>query len=383
MKRFCEVKAMKICLDGIAINYLMNTGLYTYTYELINHLLTVYPQGKYEVLMDKNEEEYPFKKDKNMKCIHMDINRKKNDYAMLIDYIRKNHIHIYHSVNNGFSIPKEKVCKYISTIHDLLPVSKAEYVDLKYFNKFINVFPDAIERTDKIIAVSHFIKDELMHHYKVSENKIKVIYPICSNQFKPLDVEKSKEKVKKNYKIEGDYLLYVGSIHIRKNIPTIFRAFKEVLKSYKNLKLLMIGDCEGKREGYYLKLKEYAKSLNMDEKVLFLGKVRYEHMPYFYNGAKCVINISSYEGFPLSAVEAMACNIPIVCTKNSSFEEALGKVGIWVDPKDIHFMKDILLEVLSSKSFSMNYIEEGKVQKAKYESQDIVKNIVRLYEDIV
>ncbi|MCT4618902.1 MAG: glycosyltransferase family 4 protein [Marinisporobacter sp.] len=374
---------MKICLDGMALNYLMNTGLYTYTYELINHLLHIYPQGKYEVLMDKNEERCSLVKHRKLKWIYMGNDRKNNDYTMLVDHIRRDHIHIYHSVNNGFSIPKEKVCKYISTIHNLLPVSKAEYVDTKYFNKFMNVFPNALERADKIIAVSNFIKDELMHHYKVAENKIKVIYPICSNQFKPLDLEESKRKIKKHYKIEGDYLLHVGSIHMRKNIPTIFRAFKEVLKSYKDLTLLMIGDYEGKREGYYLKLKEYAKSLNIDENVLFLGKVSYEHMLYFYNGAKCMINISSYEGFPLSVVEAMACNTPIVCTKNSSFGEALGKAAIWIDLKDIHLMKDILLEVLSNENFTINYIGEGKAQKTKYESQGIVKDMVRLYEDIV
>ncbi|MBF8982353.1 glycosyltransferase family 4 protein [Lutibacter sp. B2] len=374
---------MKICFDGIGISHLKESDLYNYTYGLIANLINIYPQAKYEVVMNKGREVDLWAKNENIKLEYMDLNRNKNDYSILLDHIKSNNINIYHSVNNGFSIPKEKGCKYIMSVHDLLSVSKNEYVDPKYSNKFMTVFPNALEKSDEIIAVSDFIKNEIIQRYKVSKDKIKVIYPVCSKQFKPIDIEKSKYKIKHKYKIEGDYLLFAGDIHIRKNLPLIFRAFKEVLKAYQDLKLVIIGNCEGKREVYYLKLKEYARTLNIDNNILFVGSVPYEDRPYFYNGAKCIIDLSEYEGFPLSVVEAMACNIPIICSQSSSFKEVLGSAAAFVESKELNEIKDIISEVLYNKAFRLNLIEKGKKQILKYQSDEPIKQMVRLYESMV
>lgn len=374
---------MEICYDGIGLSHLTDTKYYTYTYELINHLLNIYPQAKYHIVTNSEKKINLWEKKNNIKFFYTDLDRKNNDYSMLVDYIKEKDIPIYHSINNGFSIPEEKVCKNVISVHDLLAISMKEYVDIKYFNKFIKVFPDALEKADKIIAVSNFIKDELIKHYKISNDKIKVIYPVCSKRFKLLDKNECKSFIKKKYNIIGDYLLCVGSIHRRKKLHYILRTFKKALKYCIDLKLVIIGNYGGKRENHYLKLKEYAKTLNIEDNIIFMGKVDYNDMVYFYNDAKCIINLSAYEGFPLSLVEAMACYTPVICDKSSFFEEVLGQGAVFTDDNNIDETKDIILDILYNKDFRRGMIKKGVRQIEKYQSDESIKEMIRVYESIL
>lgn len=370
---------MKICYDGIGLSHFKNTSLYTYTFELLNRLPNLYPQAEYKVVSNKHISHSPLLNDK-VDFLKINLNRLDNDYNLLESYLTDGDIDIYHSPNNGFSLPAKKVCKYILTMHNLLPISQPKYVDIKYYDKFNTLVPISLQKADKIIAISKFIKDEILRHFNISEDKVIVIHPALSEMFKPMNKKKCRFILKTKYDIDEDFLLFTGSIHERKNLDTIFIVFKKILNYYSNLKLLIVGNNLGKKQELFLSLQEYAKELNIHDNIIFTGLVDYEDMPYIYNSALCLINISDYEGFPTSTLEGAACGTPVVCSNSSSFREVLGKSAIYIENKDIDTLKNILLETIDRKN---DDLQKRDTQILKYRGDNSIRELVRVYESIV
>ncbi len=123
---------MKICLDGIGISQLHGTGLFSYSYGLLSNLLKMYPQPKYELIWDRETDSELWRRYGNLEFIRLGINRKDNDYRLLEEHLASSRTNIYHSPNNGLSIPQNKVCKYIISVHDLSPINYRKFVDDKY-----------------------------------------------------------------------------------------------------------------------------------------------------------------------------------------------------------------------------------------------------------
>lgn len=371
---------MRICIDSIGISQLKGTGLGTFTFEFLRNLLYMYPQPKYDLIYDS--ENFDFNVSRNSKAVPLNlyINRRDNDYSNIENHIISNKVDIYHSPNNGFSIPENKKCYYISTVLDLLPVVNKSFVDDKYFEKFNRVFANVVKNSDKIIVVSEFLKEQLQNYFDIPDKKIVVNYPGCSAIFKPKNKESCENILSSKYKINGDYILHVGSIHIRKNLEKLIKAFKYVNLYYKDVKLVFVGSYKGKRETYYKKLKLVIADMDLMDSVIFAGEVDYNDMPYFYSNAKCVINLSKYEGFPLSSVEAMACNTPVIWNDISFFREVFGDSDLAVDAND----HDMLVDKISNIIYNTNKKEDiiNKQLKAayKYTWEKNIINTIRVYE---
>ncbi|WMJ80626.1 glycosyltransferase family 1 protein [Clostridium sp. MB40-C1] len=373
---------MKVCIDGIGLNMLQGTSLCSYTYEFLKNLTKIYPELKYNLIWDNDKEEKKYLEDK---LIYLNLNRLTNDYSILENYIEENDINIFHSINNGFSIPYNKKCKYVSTIYDLLPIFNMSYTDKLYYEKFMNSMPIAIENSDKIIAVSKFIKDQIIEYFHVDNKKIEVIYPGCSNYFRSIDSNITKEFIKKNYNIYGEFLLYVGSIHPRKNLHVLLKVFKSIkyYNATKNTKLVIIGNYKGKAYEYYLKLKSLARFLKIQDDVIFTGSIDYQDTLYFYNSSECLINLSLYEGFPLSVIEAMACGTPVICSNNKIFNEIIGDYAILVDVDDEVYIKENILECLINHNYKKKLCKKGIKKSLEYKWENNVFKMHGVYESLM
>lgn len=379
MKKSCEVIFMKLCYDGIGLSHFKNTGLCSYTFELLNRLTKLYPQAEYKLVSNKHVDANPLKIE-NVDFDEINLNRKESNYELLESYLAKNNVTIYHSPNNGFSLPEKKVCKYVLTLHNLLPLSNPELVDKKYYEKFKNVVPKSLEKADKIITVSEFIKDELINYLDIPKDKISVIYPTISKMFRPIDKKKCASVLLNRYGIDGDFLLFTGSTHERKHLDSLLMAFKEVLELYGDIKLIIAGNNRRKKNLYYLKLRDMAKELNISDSILFTGPIDYAYMPYLYNKALSTITISDYEGFPMSSVESLACGTHVICSDTSSFKEVLANEVTYIDYQDIGAFKNVLLETIEKKKYGLI---ENVSFITRYQANNSIRQLVRVYESII
>lgn len=378
---------MKICIDGIGVSRLKGTGLCTYTYEMIDSLYEIYPQPEYEIICEDLEFIKQIKKRTKTSYLSLEVNRKENDYSIIEKYLTENKVNLFHSPNNGFSIPygeaPKNKCRYVITVHDVIAFSNPQFVDVKYKEKFTKIFPNVVERSDKIIATSNHVKNELIQLLKIPSEKIEVIYPGCSQQFKHIEYDKCKEFLRENFNIEGEIILFAGSIHPRKNLDILCRVFKEVLNHYKELKLAIVGKIDGKRREYYLYIKQLVEELGIKNNVIFTGNVDYKYMPFFYNAAKCCINISSYEGFPITTLESLCCGTPVICSRIPVFKEVVSDYAVLVNLKDEEEIKDAIFDTLLNNRYKNKLSEESKIIKEKFSWTKAAKKHVSLYETLI
>lgn len=159
-------------------------------------------------------------------------------------------------------------------------------------------------RADKIIAVSQLISDDLVKNFKVDKSKICVIY-------NPYDITKIKEMMQEDIEEEyeelfnNEVIINVGRLTKQKGQWHLIKSFSELIKSRKNIKLIILGKGELEKE-----IKKLISDLNLENDVILLG---YHNNPFkFISRANIFALTSLYEGFPMCIAEAMACNTPVV-----------------------------------------------------------------------
>lgn len=373
---------MKICLDGFALSSLEGTGLYSYSHGLIMQLIDHYPQGDYHLIWnDSPKPKLPTEKEVNLAPLK--VNRISGDFSGLERYLKTKEITIYHSPNNGLSMPSNKVCKYVITVHDLIALSDEQYVDQQYKCKFLTHFPTAVKCADKIIAVSDFIKQDLLTYFSIPENKIEVIYPTSSLDSSEGRNVNIKNILKYKYNLESPFILYAGSIHKRKNLRTLLSAFRHIVKKHPETKLVIVGKTDGKRDAYYKSLLTLIDILEIRNSVIFTGIVPLKDMYYFYSQSHCFINLSEYEGFPLTSLEAMECGTPVVCSNISSMREVVGSGGILINQRDEQEIVSTILKILNDNEYRNALRASASSQARNFDSSLSTKKIFNLYESFI
>ncbi len=368
---------MNICLDSYGILNLPGTFISSYSSELTEQLSQVeYPTIVHGII-EGSREDLPFTP--SSWCITPDItiDRKNNNYQALKSYLMEENINVYHSLNNGFSLPEDKYCSYVSTIHTLYPINHREMVDDSYYKKFDSLLPHALENSDKIIAVSSFMKMELMKYFNIPSHYIEVIYPLISRRMRPIASEECRDILAKKYGIIGAFIYYTGNIHISKNLTELLRIFKEVATKNPKVKLVISGSIEGKRAVYYKELLALISKLSLTDRVIFTGVIPKEDLVYFYNRALCTISLSDYDGYPLSLVEASACLTPVICLSNEINMEVLKDTAVTCDLQKPKEIIDVISYICGSSDIRSHII--SKMKPAKHGN---VEKYIELYESI-
>jgi len=178
-----------------------------------------------------------------------------------------------------------------------------------------------IKYKDIIITDSENTKKDIDKFYPGIENKIYVLYPGIDKRFRKID-SKSINLVLNKYGLKhSNYLLYVGAIEPRKNLELCIRVYAELLKKkkFKDYKFLIVGRAGWKNEKVY----RLVQKMGLEAKVIFVGYVNDEDLPYFYNGARLLIYLSFYEGFGLPPLEALFCQTKVLAANNSSLREII------------------------------------------------------------
>ncbi len=181
----------------------------------------------------------------------------------------------------------------------------------------------------RLLAISQATRDDLIQCYGVPAGRITVTQLAADESFRPAgpaDVD----AVRRRYSLAGRYLLYVGTLQPRKNLPRLVRAFASIAGDRPDLQLVLVG----KQGWMYEALRSEVGRLGVENRVLFTGYAPAEDLPALYTGALAFAFPSLYEGFGMPALEAMSCGAPVVASNVSSLPEVVGDAGILVDPTD-------------------------------------------------
>lgn len=248
----------------------------------------------------------------------------------------------------------------VVTIHDL--VWKHAPETMRPLSKKLDswLMPKAMQDSDAIISVSQWTADDVVREIPEALEKVFVIHEAPSS----IESMAPKDDV-----LKDKYLLFVGTLEPRKNLPRLFEAYSklssELRKSF-SLKVVGGNGWEGE--------------MMVPDGVEIMGYVTDAELDELYRGASLLLMPSLYEGFGLPIIEAMSRGIPVLTSNISSMPEVAGDAAIYVDPYSVESITAGLNEVLSSPALRNTLSKQGLKRATKFSWNEAVKQTLKVFE---
>lgn len=232
-----------------------------------------------------------------------------------------------------------------------------------------------LRAADYITCCSFALKNIIVKDFEIEEDKIQVTpNPANITSF-----------YRDNLIKKEDVLLYVGSVEERKGVIVLAEALDEVFEKYPNLCVRFIGK-DTNRNNKNISTVKYIKELVSDkyqDNLEFLGQIPNEELNKYFNSAKLAVFPSLFDNFPYVVLESMSTGINIIGSRNSGMVEMLNDETSIYETGNTNDLASKIIQKL--ESFNENEIIDSYIYrvKNKYNSYDVCKNLLHLYEDVV
>lgn len=278
-----------------------------------------------------------------------------------------------------FIVPPFLKCKTVTTIPDIAYEHYPEFFPAHQRAWLRVLVRESARRADHIITVSEYSKRDLVRTYGVREERITVTYEGAGDEFVPLDKEKAKEELASRYRIEGNFILYLGRLQARKNLMRLVDAYALIRKAGFPHKLVLAGQHDTLFQPVVARIRE----LKLQNDILLPGYVAAADVPTFYNAAEVFVYPSVYEGFGLPLMEAMACGTPVVTSRGSSLDEVAGDAAVLVDPLDESSIAEALKKVLAEPELRKHLGQAGLRRSRQFSFENAARQTVGVYERVM
>jgi glycosyltransferase involved in cell wall biosynthesis len=259
----------------------------------------------------------------------------------------------------------------VDTIHDINFIHRPGDLPILVRNYYTHFFPKFANRSKRIITVSEYSKADLVKTFKLDPSKIDVAYNGCNERFCGISSE-VKESVQRRFAEGLPYFIYVGSLNPRKNILGLLEAFELFRKTSKNrYKLMFVGETMWDNSLVKSKLRE----MQFQNDVVFTGRLSSEVLQLVLSSSEALVMPSFYEGFGIPVVEAMYCDVPVICSCITSLPEVAGNAALYIDPFDIGSIANALHKISTNDQFRDQLIREGQVQRQKFSWENTAKSV--------
>jgi len=277
-----------------------------------------------------------------------------------------------------FIPPFRSKARSVITVHDLNFMMFPQFLT-KDSARYYGQIDRAVRHADGLIAVSHATKRDIVQLLGVPEHNIRVIYEAASPIFRPLRSEDLSQQVRGRFGIQGPFLLFVSTIEPRKNVPVLLRAYRQLRDSYNvDARLVLAGD----KGWLFDEVFDLTRRLELEDHVLFLGRVTTKDLLWLYNTAEALVAPSLYEGFGLTPLEAMACGTPVIVSDVSSLPEIVADAGLTVDPTDVEALTVAMWRLLDDAELRKTLVQKGLKRAALFSWDKAAKETLALYKSI-
>lgn len=223
----------------------------------------------------------------------------------------------------------------------------------------------------RVLADSQATKRDLIDRYGARPDRITVAYPGLDPGVQRVDDPAEIARVKAKYGLEGQYVLYLGTLQPRKNLSRLIAAYRQRACTW----LLVLA---GKRGWYYEQLIKEA-----GHGVRFIGYVDEADKAALLSGAKAFAFPSLYEGFGFPVLEAMACGVPVLCSRTSSLPEVAGDAALQVDPLNVDELAAGLRRITFDTDLRRALIERGLQQAQRFTWQACADVMLGVFEEVL
>ncbi len=275
----------------------------------------------------------------------------------------------------GFHLPliRSPTGQTLLTIHDIRGIKSEAGVITRSIYR--TILANSIKKADRIITVSEAMKTELLEH--CPNIPISVIYNgIDAGGFESL-TNLDLLQVSKKLALPNDFILSVGHFEERKNYLRLIEALDLLSKSGSSCSLVIVGNDSGERT----LLESKIKSLNLSGQVQILSGLSDHEVRCVYKLSSLFVFPSSYEGFGIPILEAMAAGRPMVLSDIAVFREITEDQGVYFAYDDVEQMASAIGKVLNSSMEQEQIVRYGKERVKEFSFKNIAKEVVGIYKD--
>lgn len=366
---------MRIAFDGTTLTP-GRTGVGYYTENLLQHLAREVERSGDEIVVISNqpiETAAPLPSHVQVYERHrfpLRIAWMQTLAARALDDVRADVAHF----TNGM-LPRRVPCASVVTIHDmsLRLYPRCHPVRRRLINR--PLLAVAARRADVIVTVSHSARRDLLRLQRLAPERVTVVHEAAGPSFVPIADPARLREVRARYGLPERFVLYVGAIEPRKNLPRVMEAFSAARAAGIPHELV----CAGPYGWSSRDLSTRIARLGLARAVHFIGYVPSEDLPVLYNLSELFVFPSLYEGFGLPVVEAMACGTPVVTSRTSSLGEIANGAALTIDPEDTAALADALERLARSASLRAELTARGLERSRAFSWQHAARQMLALY----
>lgn len=248
---------------------------------------------------------------------------------------------------------------YAITIFDLSYLHYPALFNKSDLYQLVNWSKHSVINSKHIFTISQSSKKDIVKNYNVNPAKVTVTYPgYDTKRFKPQPNAKI-EATKKKYEIQGNYIIFVGTLQPRKNIERLIIALSNLIQDTRyriqDTQLVIVG----KKGWLYEPIFEKVQKLKLKDQVIFTNYVPDVDLSALISGAKVYVLPSLWEGFGIPVIEAQACGVPVVVSNVSSLPEIVGEGAILINPESVDSIATGLQKVLTNPKTRSDLVAKG------------------------
>ncbi len=366
---------MNICIESFVLNHPRRSGLMTYTEGLVNGLFKNDKVNHFDLAyysLRRSPQDMPGPEGERfqkhvLRVADRDFWMRQQliDAFLLPQFFKAHKIRVFHRPA-GYTMPQASQIFKVLTIHDLRTLTIKD----GFWAQNIGNYQKTVNSLDACVVVSECTKQDILRHFAIKEEKIKVIHLGADERFKPAEA-KAQEAVKSKYDLHQPFLFSVGSVP-RKNIDGIIRAFA-ASKAKTNFTLVLGSNMDTD------KYRQRARQWGVEPQVKILSHLTDEDVVALFSCCHAFVFPSLYEGFGLPILEAMQCGAAVITSNGSSCPEVAGDAAVLVDPNNIQEISAAINEICQNNQLRQDLVQKGFGQAKRFSWDNFAQAMQKVY----
>jgi glycosyltransferase involved in cell wall biosynthesis len=265
---------------------------------------------------------------------------------------------------------------YTITVHDLTYLLFPEVSHPSNRRVFTRWLPGAARRAAAVIVDSAAVGEQVVERLLIPRERVRVVLNAVDPIFGPGDPTLPPALTARG--VRAPYLLFVGTIEPRKDVPTLIDAFARLRACRRFPHRLVLAGAPGHG---IAQAREAARRHGVEREIDWLGYVDRRHLPALYRAADAFVFPSIYEGFGFPPLEALACGTPVVGSSAPSLSEILGQGAAVVPPRDPAALAGAVERVLSDRDYRKALLERGAAAALERRWETVARSTLAILEE--
>lgn len=275
--------------------------------------------------------------------------------------------------------PRRAPCPVIVNVFDVAYVTYPHYFDWKWRAYARFVIPHTVRNAAAVITLSEHAREEIVRAYQIPRARVHIVAPGIGGEFQPPTDAAAIARMRAQYGLSENYLLYVGATNGRKNIPALIAAFAQLRADFPHLTLVLAGPRMSDAEQVTQAVQAHA----VENAVTRLGYVPQSDLPLLYAGARAFVYASKLEGFGIPPVEALACGTPVVAAPNPPMPNVLGDAACWSKDDSPDALAHAMRRVLTDDALAQTLRGKGIERTRQFTWERAARATLQIYADVL